>query len=164
MNDHETSGIGEGCECQACRFPAPRIAPGRLALLLDRFMMVTVSSERRSSGLLRVPFVRRCRLEFSARTLVGFTVNLNVLGAYVAAENGDFPQLGETVICHLTTPENEFEMPVDGMIAWVNAHQAHLVHSLPPGFGIKFERLADGHRRRIQDVVDEYLKRHPHGR
>jgi Tfp pilus assembly protein PilZ len=121
-------------------------------------------SERRSSGLLRVPFVRRCRLEFGSRTLVGFTVNLNVLGAYVAADNSDFPQLGEPVLCHLTTPENELEIPVEGVIAWVNAHQAHLVHSLPPGFGIKFERLADEHRHRIQDVVDEYLKRHPRGR
>jgi len=123
-------------------------------------------AERRSSGLLRVPFVRRCRLEFpnrpSDRTLVGFTVNINILGAYVAAEAGKFPALGEVVVCHVNTPENAIEMPIPGSIAWVNAHQPHPVHSLPPGFGIKFENLADANRRRILDVVDEYLKRHPH--
>jgi Tfp pilus assembly protein PilZ len=122
--------------------------------------------ERRSSGLLRVPFVRRCRLEFPARTegeraLVGFTVNLNILGAYVAAEAGQFPALGEAVVCHVNTPDNGIEMPIVGVIAWVNAHQPHPVHSLPPGFGIKFENLAEEHKQRILDVVDEYLKRHP---
>ena len=121
--------------------------------------------ERRSSGLLRVPFVRRCRLEFPDRTtektLAGFVVNLNVLGAYVAAEQGKFPALGETVVCHVTTPENEIEMPLGGTIAWVNAHQPHPVHSLPPGFGIKFEGLPERCRQRILDVVDEYVRRHP---
>jgi len=38
------------------------------------------------------------------------------------------------------------------------------VHSLPPGFGIKFENLEPEYRLRIQNIVDEYLKRHPHGR
>jgi len=123
-----------------------------------------MANERRSSGLIRVPFVRRCRLEFQDRTLIGFAVNINVLGAYVAAEAGQFPQLGERVTSHLTTPENEYEFPVRGVIAWVNAHQAHPVHSLPPGFGIKFENLEPEYRLRIQNIVDEYLKRHPHGR
>jgi Tfp pilus assembly protein PilZ len=123
-----------------------------------------MASERRSSGLIRVPFVRRCRLEFPNRTLVGFAVNINILGAYVAAEDGQFPQLGERVVCHLTTPENAFEFSVHGVVAWVNAHQPHPVHSLPPGFGIKFESLQDEARLRLQNVVDEYLKRHPQGR
>jgi len=95
------------------------------------------------------------------RTLVGFTVNINILGAYVAAEAGKFPALGEVVVCHVNTPDNAIEMPIGGSIAWVNAHQPHPVHSLPPGFGIKFENLAEDNKRRILDVVDEYLKRHP---
>jgi len=103
-------------------------------------------------------------MEFERRTLIGFVVNLNVLGAYVAAEQVDFPALGEGVVCHLTTPENETEMPLSGVVAWVNAHQPHPVHSLPPGFGIKFENLLEEHRRRIQETVDQYLKRHPQGR
>jgi Tfp pilus assembly protein PilZ len=123
-----------------------------------------MASERRSSGLIRVPFVRRCRMEFEKRSLVGFVVNLNVLGAYIAAEKIDFPALGEPVVCHLSTADNEITMPVGGVVAWVNAHQPHPVHSLPPGFGIKFENLSDEHRRRIQDAVDEYLQRHPQGR
>lgn len=122
-------------------------------------------AERRSSGLLRVPFVRRCRLEFPDRTvnptLAGFVVNINILGAYVAAEAGKFPALGETLVCHVNTADNSTEMLIPGTIAWVNAHQPHPVHSLPPGFGIKFENLSGDNRRRILDVVDEYLRRHP---
>jgi Tfp pilus assembly protein PilZ len=118
-------------------------------------------TERRSSGLLRVPYVRRCKMQYTDRNVYGFVVNLNILGAYVAAEAGKFPALGESVVCHLTTPDNNLPMPLAGVVAWVNAHQPHPVHSLPPGFGIKFENISDEHRRRIQDVVDEYLRRHP---
>jgi len=100
-------------------------------------------------------------MQYTDRSVYGFVVNLNVLGAYVAAEAGKFPALGESVVCHLTTPDNDTLMPISGTVAWVNAHQPHPVHSLPPGFGIKFEDLSDAHRRRIQDVVDEYLRRHP---
>jgi Tfp pilus assembly protein PilZ len=124
-----------------------------------------LTSERRSSGLLRVPFVQICRTSLpDGRTLSGFIVNINVLGAYVAAENDLFPMLGETVVCTFKTPDNEIEMTIRGSIAWVNPHQVHPVHSLPPGFGIKFSHLADGHRSRIERVVDEYIKRHPQAR
>src|SRR5258707_109430 len=112
-----------------------------------------MGSERRSSGLLRVPFVQICRLIFVDRGLSGFLVNLNVLGAYVAAEGGEFPALGERLTVHFRTPENDIEMAIAGSVAWVNTFQQHLVHSLPPGFGVKFHALADAPRRRIQDVV-----------
>jgi hypothetical protein len=38
------------------------------------------------------------------------------------------------------------------------------VHSLPPGFGIKFENLSDEHRRRIEHIVGDYVARHPQAR
>ena len=46
------------------------------------------SPDRRSSGLLRVPFVRRCTLEFEGgRQHTGFVVNINILGAYMARDD-----------------------------------------------------------------------------
>ena len=39
--------------------------------------------------------------------------------------------------------------------------QQHPVHSLPPGFGVKFEPLGPEDRRSIEDVVDEYVRRNP---
>jgi Tfp pilus assembly protein PilZ len=122
-------------------------------------------TERRSSGLLRVPFVQVCRLKFGdGRALPGFIVNINVLGTYVSAESGHFPALGESVICYFRTPDNNIEMAISGAVAWVNTYQAHLVHSLPPGFGIKFENLADENRLRIRRIVDDYIERHPQSR
>ena len=41
--------------------------------------------KRRAGGAIRVPFVRRCQLEFRPEgTASAFMVNINVLGAYVA--------------------------------------------------------------------------------
>jgi Tfp pilus assembly protein PilZ len=119
--------------------------------------------QRRSSGLLRVPFVRRCQLEFDdGRTATAFVVNLNVLGAYVASD--DMPSMGEGVICRFSTPDNEIDVRADGVVAWVNPHQSHPVHSLPPGFGIRFERLTPRDRGRIESVVRGYVGRHAQGR
>ena len=120
-----------------------------------------MQKERRSSGLLRVPFVQVCRLEFSGRTLQGFVVNVNIMGAYVAAEQAQFPALGESLVCHFRTPDNDIEMAISGSVAWLNAHQTHPVHSLPPGFGIKFHDVAEEHIERIKTIVDGYVKRHP---
>jgi len=38
------------------------------------------------------------------------------------------------------------------------------VHSLPPGFGIKFQGLSLDAHTCIQDLVEEYLARHPGAR
>jgi len=109
--------------------------------------------------MLRIPFVRRCQLEFDGgRTTSAFVVNLNVLGAYIAAD--DMPLMGELVICRFNTPDNEIDIVADGVVAWVNPHQSHPVHSLPPGFGVRFERLTDHDRGRIEAVVRGYIDRH----
>jgi hypothetical protein len=118
---------------------------------------------RSSSGLLRVPFVRRCTLEFDGgSTDSGFIVNINVLGVYIARDT--MPDIGETVRCRFGLPDTELEMAPWGVVAWTNSRQQHPVHSLPPGFGISFRNLADGDRRRIEAIVEEYLARHPNRR
>lgn len=94
----------------------------------------------------------------------GFMVNLNILGAYVAADSQPLPALGEAVVAKFRTPDNETEMSISGSVAWVNAYQPHPVHSLPPGFGIRFEGLSEANSLRIQRVVGEYLERHPQAR
>jgi Tfp pilus assembly protein PilZ len=115
--------------------------------------------ERRSTGLLRVPFIRRCSLHF-AEPPVGsaFLVNLNVLGSYIARD--DMPRLGEPVIVRFRTPDTERELTVEGVVAWLNPRQQHPVHSLPPGFGVSFRELSDENRRAIEGVVEDYVARH----
>ncbi|MCU0240955.1 MAG: PilZ domain-containing protein [Vicinamibacteria bacterium] len=116
--------------------------------------------ERRSSGMLRVPFVQRCRMEFdNGFATTGFLININVLGAYVAYEN--MPELGVGLICRFRTPGNDLELSINSVVAWINPVQQNPVHSLPPGFGIKFESMPEEGYQRIAELVRNYVKRHP---
>jgi hypothetical protein len=119
--------------------------------------------QRRSSGLLRVPFVRRCTLDLAAGGAAqAFLVNINVLGAYVASDSP--PSLGEGLTCRFVTPDNDLEVVAGGTVAWLNPQQSHPVHSLPPGFGLRFERLSLRDRARIEGVVQDYIQRHSYER
>jgi hypothetical protein len=151
-------------------------------------------TERRSSGLLRVPFIRRCNLRYDdGRSSSAFIVNINVLGAYVARDDvplaapgkpgrrrgkgagaeataiapppGEpMPELGQLVHCRFELPERACAVALDGIVSWLNPKQQHPVHSLPPGFGIKFQGLSLDAHTCIQDLVEEYLARHPGAR
>jgi len=151
-------------------------------------------TERRSSGLLRVPFIRRCSLSYDdGRTTSAFIVNINVLGAYVArddlplmsaapkagrrpkapaaetppaapAATEPMPELGQVVHCKFQLPEQACDVAVDGIVTWINARQQHPVHSLPPGFGVRFQGLAPDAHACIKELVEEYLTRNPQAR
>jgi len=114
--------------------------------------------KRRAGGAIRVPFVRRCQLEYAGGARdSAFIVNINALGAYVAHDA--IPPLGRPVVFRFQMPGNEREVSVDGIIAWVNPGQEHPVHSLPPGFGIAFHTLSPEAREKIQQIVADYLAR-----
>ena len=114
--------------------------------------------DRRASGLLRVPFVRACSLLFDGGVPDSdFIVNINVLGAYLASD--DQPQLGRGVVFRFQPPGNEREVELRGQVAWLNPKQQHPVHSLPPGFGVRFASLSDSARARIEEIVREYAAR-----
>jgi Tfp pilus assembly protein PilZ len=124
--------------------------------------MAPPSEERRSGGALRIPFVRRCNVEFEeGATVSAFLVNINVLGAYLALD--DMPRLGQRVVCRFRLPETEQEVTIGGVVAWTNPRQQHPVHSLPPGFGVGFRQLTDENRSRIEGIVREYLMRQTRG-
>jgi uncharacterized protein (TIGR02266 family) len=125
--------------------------------------MTSPPDERRSGGALRVPFVRRCNVEFEeGGTASAFLVNINNMGAYLALD--DMPRLGQRVVCTFRLPETEQEVAVEGVVAWTNPRQQHPVHSLPPGFGVGFRHLSDENRSRIEAIVREYLMRQTRGR
>ncbi len=123
--------------------------------------MVAASSQekRRAGGAIRVPFVRRCQLDYpGGQSESAFIVNINVLGAYVA--NEAMPPLGRPVVFRFHVPGSEREVVVDGLVAWTNPQQEHPVHSLPAGFGVAFRSLSPDARERIEQIVFEYLTRH----
>lgn len=105
-----------------------------------------------------MPFVRRCTLDFGdGNAPTAFLVNINILGAYVAPDK--LPRLGQQVSCRFGLPDSEQEIEVCGVVAWLNPRQQHPVHSLPPGFGLRFERLSAENQRRIEGIVVEYVAR-----
>jgi Tfp pilus assembly protein PilZ len=126
--------------------------------------MSAMGSERRSPGTLRVPFVRACTLAFdgSGTAATAFTVNINVLGVYLA---WDEPvAVGEPLSLRFTTPGNALEVSARGAVAWVNPRQLHPVHSLPPGIGVKFLAFDSECQQRIEKVVRDYVARRPPAR
>jgi Tfp pilus assembly protein PilZ len=117
-------------------------------------------SERRSTAMLRVPFVRLCALEFdSSRRASAFIANINILGAYLAWDEPTI--VGEGLNVRFGSAGNAIEITSRGVVAWVNPKQQHLVHSLPPGFGVKFVDLSPEAARRIEGIVQDYVARQP---
>ena len=122
--------------------------------------MTTVRTDerRRAGGAIRVPFVRRCHLEFTGgRSDETYTVNVNALGAYVATDV--MPPLGWPVTITFKVPGSEREVSIPGVVAWTNPHQEHPVHSLPPGFGLAFRDIPADAAAAIEAIVSEYLAR-----
>jgi Tfp pilus assembly protein PilZ len=60
-------------------------------------------------------------------------------------------------------PGSERSIAVRGVVVWLNPRQQHPVHSLPPGFGLKFADLTSDDRERIERVVEEYVGGLPQG-
>jgi len=114
--------------------------------------------ERRSP--FRVPFVRRCRIEFSDGAVRSvFIANINEFGAYIADD--EMPLLGQGVRILVSIPGSEAEVEVLGAVAWINPMQQHPVHSLPPGYGVKFDPLREPALGHIVDAVRAWLRRNP---
>ncbi len=124
--------------------------------------MAPPTEERRGGGALRVPFVRRCDVDFEeGATISAFIVNINNQGAYLALD--EMPRLGHKVVCRFRLPETEQELSIEGVVAWTNPRMQHPVHSLPPGFGVGFRGLTEENRSRIEAIVREYLMRQTRG-
>ena len=136
----------------------PFTGRGRVARMRSLMPTTRAEEKRRAGGAIRVPFVRRCRVEYAnGDGRSAFIVNINVLGAYVADDL--IPPLGQRVVFRFQAPGNEQEVVLDGVVAWRNPQQEHPVHSLPPGFGVAFRGLTDDARSRIEQIVAEYLAR-----
>ena len=89
--------------------------------------------------------------------VAAFIVNINVLGAYLACD--EMPDLGRRLTFRFQVPDSEVEAEIAAEVTWVNPRQQHAVHSLPPGFGVKFTSLPDDMRERIESFVRDYAAR-----
>lgn len=109
---------------------------------------------------IRVPFVRACSVHPGEKPAFrAFTANVSVLGAYLATDES--VTVNQTLRVRFTVPGNVIESETVGVVVWTNPKQQHPVHSLPPGFGVRFLGLDAETRRRIEAVVAEYVTRMP---
>jgi Tfp pilus assembly protein PilZ len=128
---------------------------------------VTADRDRRQAG--RVPLVRRCTLVLDdGGVLPALLVNINLSGAYVARDDLGGPPpvafdgrvaVGRRLTCRVRLPEREEEVELGGIVSWVNPRQAHPVHSLPPGFGLIFDRVDTRAAAAIERVMAEAARR-----
>lgn len=100
--------------------------------------------------------------------LAVFLVNISVQGAYCTPGllGGDeppegWPQVADDLLFQFTLPGNDQQISVHGQVTWINHKQQHPVHSLPPGFGVRFRDLLAPDGVRIARMIDEYLAVHP---
>lgn len=86
-------------------------------------------------------------------------LDLSLSGAYVNADV--LPREGETLEVCFRVPGNDRLLRLRAVVAWLNPHQAHPVHSLPPGFGLCFVDSPPADRRLIALAIESYLRANP---
>ncbi len=111
------------------------------------------------SKLWRVPFVRRCRVEWGDGPRDAVCCNISADGVYIGIH--PIPPVGEKVQLRFKLPGNDIPIVVEAEVCWENSGQAHKVHSLPPGCGLRFHALPGPERERIEDLVREYREPGP---
>ena len=128
---------------------------------------------RKKEAIARVPFVRRCSLDVGQPAqLVAYVVNISTTGAYLTLDDvsgpagrplakPEPPPLGQPVRFTFAPPGSEHVVTAYGVVTWVNTRQQHPVHSLPPGFGVRFLEITDEDRRRIERIVENWIATHP---
>ena len=131
--------------------------------------------DRRYPNPPRVPFVRRCWLGLpDGGEVSAFTVNISAVGAYLTRDDfapraagepeapaGELPDIGQSVTCRFHLPDAGPEIRLRGTVTWLNSRQQHPVHSLPPGFGLRFDEIAPEARARIEALVRDYRGAQP---
>jgi hypothetical protein len=106
------------------------------------------------SGLSRIPFVQRCRLEGAQGPIHGLICDIGILGVYVSLDA--VPQAGEVYELSFLLPGGETPVAVQGRVVWRNAHSERRVKDLPPGCGLRFIDLLKQDRDRISAMVRAY--------
>ena len=108
---------------------------------------------------LRIPFVRRCVVATKQSQTDGMVLDLSLRGVYVATHV--LPEVGHELSVHFRVPTNERVLDLEGLVAWVQKEQTHPVHGLPPGFGLRFRKLAVEDVRVLMRTIEAYCESNP---
>ncbi|HET8644709.1 MAG TPA: PilZ domain-containing protein [Vicinamibacteria bacterium] len=96
----------------------------------------------------------RCHADDAFCTMAGQTLRVSNLGpGGLFACSMRPPTAGELVVLDVQLPRRTLHL--EGVVCWVNPAEKPLTHSLPPGFGVRFNGLTAGDRL----VLSEYIQR-----
>ena len=109
---------------------------------------------------LRIPFVRRCSFAPAGNgDGVAMLLDLSLQGVYVATER--LPAVGETLTIRFGVPDNDRELMIQTVVAWLQTEQTHPVHGLPVGFGARFQKVEIEDIRVIARTIQRYCESNP---
>jgi hydrogenase maturation protease len=118
------------------------------------------------SEFARIPYVRRCVVQRGDRRTEAVACNLSVLGVYVTFLRPlpeAIPAAGETVVVTFLLPDDALPVEAEATVTWQNLEERQDVDGLPSGCGLRFTTLRVDDQRRIELLVQDYL-RAPHPR
>lgn len=108
---------------------------------------------------IRIPFVRRCTLVRAQAEQEGMILDLSLSGAYVRTDT--MPHEGESLDVCFRVPGNDRLLRFSSVVAWLNLYQAHPVHSMPPGLGLRFLDPSPDDLKLVASTIHNYLRSNP---
>ena len=109
---------------------------------------------------LRIPFVRRAKLECSGREEETFLLDIGLDGAFV--EWNEALAAGQSVAIRFAWPGSEIPFQARCQVAWFHASGTPLVSkSLPSGAGLRFTDLSPFDRERLRSYLLDYCRQDP---
>jgi Tfp pilus assembly protein PilZ len=105
-------------------------------------------------GFRRIPLIARGSITRADEALEALVCNLSVLGVYVTC--AVVPREGERVRLRFVPPDGQGPIDCEAEVTWSNPSPPERVDSLPPGFGLRFARMAPGDRERIEALIEDY--------
>jgi hypothetical protein len=105
------------------------------------------------SGLLRIPFMRRCAIVGPMGRQQGLICDISTAGAYVRLHGELDP--GATVQLSFEIFTGEQPVVVEAAVMWQNADPRR-VPELPPGCGLRFVQMSARDEARVAALVKGY--------
>ena len=107
---------------------------------------------------LRIPFIQRATLSRGEDVEDVFLIDLGMRGAF--AERAAPLPVGERVTVRFTLPGNAIALVFESRVAWWHAAGESLVSKvLPAGLGLEFLEGSAEDYRRLEQYLQEYLRR-----
>lgn len=106
------------------------------------------------SGFTRIPYVQRCRVELAGEERVGLVCNVSVLGCYLQID--PLPEVGRELTLTFQLLDDEQPIVAGATVAWINERLPESAESLPPGCGVRFNRLTPADLRRLSAMVTAF--------